>query len=325
MTDAGRKQLIWTLFQRLDAADPAEAAALWQAAMTPDAVFHAVHPMNDLAGAEGLMTGLVGPLRHAIPDLQRRTYALMAGRFKDADWVCAMGVFEGTMTGPWLGIPATDGLVNLRFGEFYRIEGDRIAEVYAVHDLIDLMRQAGINPLPASPAGVSDIFPAPITQDGVRFDPASRAETDASLALVEAMIFGLHKFADGDLKRMGMEQYWSPTMLWYGPGGIGSNRGVAGFQRYHQQPFLTAFPDRVGGNHKARFADGAYVASTGWPSITANHAGPWLGVPGTGRQITMRVMDWWRREGDALKENWVFIDVPHVLLQSGYDIFGDLK
>ena len=129
MTDADRKRLIWTLFQRLDAANPVEAAALWRAAMTPDAVFHAVHPMNDLTGAEGLMAGLVGPLRDAIPDLQRRPYALMAGRFKDADWVCAMGVFEGTMTGPWLGIPATDGLVNLRFGEFYRIEGDRIAEV----------------------------------------------------------------------------------------------------------------------------------------------------------------------------------------------------
>ena len=221
MTDADRKRLIWTLFQRLDAANPVEAAALWRAATTPDAVFHAVHPMNDLTGAEGLMAGLVGPLRDAIPDLQRRPYALMAGRFKDADWVCAMGVFEGTMTGPWLGIPATDGLVNLRFGEFYRIEGDRIAEVYAIHDLIDLMRQAGINPLPASPAGVPDIFPAPITQDGVRFDPALHAETDASLALVEAMIFGLHKFAEGDLKRMGMEQYWSPNMLWFGPGGIG--------------------------------------------------------------------------------------------------------
>ena len=324
MTDADRKRLIWKLFQRLDAADPIEAAALWRAALTPDAVFHAVHPMNELQGAEGLIAGLVGPLRAAIPDLQRRTYALMAGRFKDADWVCALGVIEGTMTGPWLGIPATDGLVNMRFGEFYRIEGDQIAEVFAIHDLIDLMRQAGISPLPALPAGVPDIFPAPITQDGVRFDPAPHSETEASLALVEALIFGLHKYVEGDLKRMGMEQDWSPNMLWYGPGGIGSNRGVTGFQRYHQKPFLTAFPDRVGGNHKARFADGTYVASTGWPSITATHAGPWLGVPGTGRQITMRVMDWWRREGDVLKENWVFIDVPHVMLQSGHDIFGEL-
>ena len=31
------------------------------------------------------------------------------------------------------------------------------------------------------------------------------------------------------------------------------------------------------------------------------------------------------RRGDALKENWVFIDVPHVMLQSGFDVFGDLK
>jgi len=324
MNDADRKRLIWNLFQRLDAAGPDEANALWRAALTSDAVFHAVHPMNDLTGAEALITGLVAPLRSAIPDMQRRTFSLMAGHFKGADWVCALGVLEGTMTGSWLGIPPTGGLVNLRFGEFYRLEGDQIAEVYAIHDLIDLMRQAGINPLPGAPAGVADIFPAPATQDGVRFDPAPQVQTDASLALVEAMIGGLHRFADGDMKRMGMEAYWSPTMLWYGPGGIGSNRGVSGFQRYHQKPFLTAFPDRVGGNHKARFADGSYVASTGWPSITATHIGPWLGVAGTGQPITMRVMDWWRREDDVLKENWVFIDVPHVLLQSGYDVFGQL-
>ena len=33
----------------------------------------------------------------------------------------------------------------------------------------------------------------------------------------------------------------------------------------------------------------------------------------------MRVCDWWRRENQSLVENWVFVDVPHALLQLGYD------
>jgi len=34
--------------------------------------------------------------------------------------------------------------------------------------------------------------------------------------------------------------------------------------------------------------------------------------------------NWWRREGDLLIENWVFVDIPHVLLQMGYDLFANM-
>ena len=34
--------------------------------------------------------------------------------------------------------------------------------------------------------------------------------------------------------------------------------------------------------------------------------------------------DWWRREGDLLIENWVFVDISHVLLQMGYDLFANM-
>jgi hypothetical protein len=38
----------------------------------------------------------------------------------------------------------------------------------------------------------------------------------------------------------------------------------------------------------------------------------------------MRVADWWRREGDVLRENWVLIDLPNLLLQMDVDLFGRL-
>ena len=49
-----------------------------------------------------------------------------------------------------------------------------------------------------------------------------------------------------------------------------------------------------------------------------------LGQPATGERLFMRVCDWWRREGDLLVENWVFVDIPHVLMQMGYDLFAQM-
>jgi hypothetical protein len=36
-------------------------------------------------------------------------------------------------------------------------------------------------------------------------------------------------------------------------------------------------------------------------------------------------MDFWRREGDFLSENWVFIDMIDLLQQFGIDVFAGLE
>ena len=144
------------------------------------------------------------------------------------------------------------------------------------------------------------------------------------MQLVLAMVAGLFAFDGKNLDSMGMPRFWHPDMMWYGPCGIGSTRGVGGFQRHHQAPFLHAFPDRRGNGHRARLAEGPFVASTGWPSVVATHAGDYLGVAATGQRIGMRVMDWWRHDGRLLTENWVLIDLPHLMLQMGVDLLAPL-
>jgi hypothetical protein len=68
------------------------------------------------------------------------------------------------------------------------------------------------------------------------------------------------------------------------------------------------------------------VASSGWPSIRATHSGgDWLGLAPTGKPVTMRVMDFWRREGERLAENWVFVDVIDLLHQLGVDVFARMR
>ena len=83
-------------------------------------------------------------------------------------------------------------------------------------------------------------------------------------------------------------------MLWYGPGGIGANFQWSGFEKDHRAPFLIAFPDRVGGNHVCRIADGNYAAVCGWPSMKMTHKGDYLGVKATNKALTLRVMDFYR-------------------------------
>jgi hypothetical protein len=46
-----------------------------------------------------------------------------------------------------------------------------------------------------------------------------------------SMIRGLFDFDGVNLSSMGMERFWHPNMMWYGPCGIGSTRTIAGFQK----------------------------------------------------------------------------------------------
>ncbi|MEM7711546.1 MAG: ester cyclase [Pseudomonadota bacterium] len=53
--------------------------------------------------------------------------------------------------------------------------------------------------------------------------------------------------------------------------------------------------------------------------------GGWLGVPPTGAEITMRSLDFWRVEGDLIRENWVLVDLLHVYDQLGTDVLARMR
>jgi predicted ester cyclase len=120
----------------------------------------------------------------------------------------------------------------------------------------------------------------------------------------------------------GQEAYWSEDMVWYGPAGIGTKRGLKDFQENHQRPFLHAFPDKSAFD-EIRFGEGEWVAATGYQ--TATHLGEYLGIPASGKPVKIRYMDIWRAENDKLVENWVLIDLLDFLEQLGYNTKNVLK
>lgn len=297
-----------------------DAAALDR--LTDDHLLHAFLPVGSVVGRATYAADLLAPLAAAFPRGEERVDIRLAGTYNGGEWVATSGHIAGLFEAPLFGIPATGRVAFVRFGRFERHVAGRIAETLVLIDLPALMMQAGCWPL-ARAMGPHVIAPGPVTRDGVVQADAPGGEQ--SLGLVEAMIGGLMTF-DGTLRSMGMRGYWVEDFWWFGPAPIGNFRGHADYERGHQLPFLTAFPDRVGGNHRARIGEGMYVASTGWPSITATHAGGgWIGLAPTGRAITIRVMDFWRRDGDRLAENWVMIDIPELLQQMGVDVFERMR
>lgn len=327
MVSPNARRAMFEALRALAAAPLSDLPAAARAVFAPDAAYLAAHPVNQMNGVDEIVDRYLAPLKSAFPDLARRDDIFMGGTWKGGDWISATGCYYGVQRSDWLGLRPTDAWVSLRYGEFYRLGADgKVVDVYAMIDMVDLFRQLGVNPCRPG-LGVEGLWPGPQAQDGLRLSPAPEAETTASLDLVQAMIFqGMHGFDGVDHDTMHFERYFTETMMWYGPGGTGTTRGLDGFMRHHEIPFNEAWPDFKGGDHKARFADGPYVCSTGWPSIRATHTGgDWMGLAPTGKAFEMRVMDWWRRDGALLSENWVFIDVPHTFMQFGRDLLGEAR
>jgi predicted ester cyclase len=308
----------------LAAAQEGDLAAHLAAMTASPCRWEVARPVGTLEGADAVAAQWLRPLRAALPGAMRRDDIVMGGESRTGSgrWLATLGHYVGNFEAPLFGIPPSGKLVFLRCGEFYRLENERIVEARILPDLPDLMRQAG-HPVWPKLLGTEMLFPAPASHDGVL--PDQPARSDASAALVEAMLADLRVFDPAGFESRGQTGpggYWHRDMLWYGPAGIGANFTYAGFQRDHRVPFLTAFPDRVGGNHFARFGDGDYVCSGGWPSMTMTHRGDYLGTPATGRAMTCRVMDFWRVQDGTIRENWVLLDLIDLFAQMGVDLLA---
>ena len=302
------------------AADDAAAQHAFQTCFSPQCAFYFSHPANRPADA---WTEVYLPLRAALQHAQRRDEIFITGdnrREVGGTWIASFTHYVGTFSGALWGIAPSNRLAFLRSGEFYRVADNQIVEARIILDLPDLMRQAGRDPF-GGLLGTEMLFPGPATHDGI-LPPGDGSQ---SLDLIEAMLGDLHVYdpKTGTSKgQTGKDGYWADDMLWYGPGGIGSNYRWDGFVKDHRAPFLAAFPDRKGGNHYARIGQGNYAAISGWPSMTMTHKGPYLGVEPTGKDLTLRVMDFYRCANGQIAENWVMLDYMDLFHQMGVDLIA---
>ncbi|MGR3493218.1 MAG: ester cyclase, partial [Shimia sp.] len=296
--------------------------------LTPDATVRMAHPMGEMTGPDPLWETCYAPLLDAMPDLERRDWIVMSGRTEHGgDWIGCGGHYVGTFVGPWLDIPPTGHLAHMRFHEFYRIENGCCVEIQALWDIPELMMQAGAWPMAPS-LGREMYVPGPAPQDGL--GPHDPATADASCQHIVDMLTAMKRHPrEGGPDVMEMPRFWHPRMNWYGPAGIGTGRGIAGFRNWHQIPFLAGMPDR--GQYLDEivyhfFGAGDYVGVTGWPNMiqTVTHAG-WMGIAPAGKRITMKSLDFWRLEDGLIRENWVLVDLLDAYRQLGVDVLARMR
>ncbi len=301
-------------------------------------LWRGMHPFYEQHSAKATTDVFWLPLREAFAPLQRRTDVFLAGNNalhdkdpgennEDQIWVCSMGHFFGLFDKPWLGVPPTGKMVFLRYAEFNCVQDGKIVESAFFCDVISIMQQAGQYPLPPQ-TGAFFMHPGPRTHDGLLFTEKDPAEGIKTLAVLEEMVADLHMLNETGNDNCPPEllaRTWNDDMIWYGPAGIGATYTIPRYQKQHQYPFRENLKDKVFNGHIARFAEGNYACFFGWANLSNTATGGFLGMTGNDTKAEMRVVDVYRREGDKLAENWVFIDLLHYLSMQGLDVLERMR
>ncbi len=333
-----KRRLYGLLYELMSKKDEKLLSSLYR----EDVHWRGSHPLNEKRGLPEVLSGVYAGLWRSFPDLERRDMIVLGGSTEGRDYVACVGCYSGTFCHSWLTIPPTGKTTSIRYGEVYALDSEgRIVQSSCLWDILDVMRQSGFCPLALS-LGSEGVWYGPITGDGLVLYETDEEEGRESLR----QTLGMHEAlaSHDDEKSMTVESfldsaqkaYWHEHMMWYGPSGIGTTRGLEGFVRGHQLPFRKAFPNRLGGKqwdsvaekkekygggHYVSFGDGHYSVTGGWPSVLAEHkGGGFMGLPPSGREVTMRVMDFYLHHEGKIRENWVPLDVLDLLLQMGVDV-----
>lgn len=326
MTLQTAKDSVLAYIKAFDKSTPATLQETLKAHTHADYLWRGVHPFNEINTPAQVITDVWAPLRESFSGLHRRMDFFFGGENasgRDAEvWVLNAGQLMGLFDENWIGIPSTGRLTTLRYAEFHSVRNGKITESALFLDILYVMKQAGVYPLPPM-TGAPDIFPGPRTQDGLKFAPQNELEGKKTLDLVNRMIDDLTMLNEEGLDDCPpdlLAKTWHDDMAWYGSAGIGATYTIPRYQEHHQFPFRKNLADKVFNGHVARAAEGNYCGFFGWPNLNNRNKGGFLGLPESNVHAPMRVVDLYRRDGDKLAENWVYFDFLHYLMTQGLDV-----
>lgn len=317
------KALVRRMYAEMEAAGAQGVAAVLGQYLTPDCLWRGFHPFHEQTGAQSIAAQFWEPLMTSLKRMQRREDVFFAGRNQidgfESTWVVSMGHLMGLLDADWIGIPATGKIAMLRYCEFSKVENGKISEQAMFFDIPHLMMQANVNPF-GPETGQMLVQPGPRTHDGLCFEAHDPDEAAETLAAINRMVEDISGWSMPMTLEEELARTWHDDMIWWGPAGIGASYTIERYAKQHSGPFREAFQTRVFNGHIAKLAEGNYGGFFGWPNLTLEHKGGFMGMPATGKPGDMRVIDIYRRDGDKLAENWIFIDILHFWNMQGVDI-----
>jgi steroid delta-isomerase-like uncharacterized protein len=239
----------------------------------------------------------------AFPDLTATVEDVVA----EGDRVALRLTARGTHTGPLMGLPPTGKPVSFLGMEFFHIRDGKIVESWGQFDALSLLQQLGAVPgppaAPDQPAG----GPPPPPTPGNNGEPVASSEAHKAL---------VRRYVDELLNRQRFEeaeQLLAPDFVGHFPGVPGPVRGVAGWKQLFDG-FLAAFPD-YRETVDDLVADGHRVAAR--IAFGGTHRGDLIGLPPTGKPVTVTGMAILRIAGGRIAEQWAAVDMLGLLQQLG--------
>lgn len=328
-TISNAKAVVRDYYSALESAQTSDdMRTVMQGATASTYLWRGFFPFGEMHSCDQLVDRFWAPFRKAITSMQRREDIFFAGANSLKDdggvWVVSMGHLMGLFDQPWLGIRPTGKMVMLRYCEFNFVLDGKIAQTAFYFDIPHLMAQADQYPF-APQTGVHMVQPGPQTHDGLLYHDAPEEDGKATLAAINAMISDLGQWNSGLSLEDELRRTWHEDMIWWGPTGIGATYTIERYAKQHSGPFRAAFSERSSTGHVARVAEGHFGGFFGWPNFTARHDGGFMGLPASKDKVDFYVIDLYRRDGDKLAENWIFIDLLSLFHQQGVDVLGRLE
>ena len=294
--------------------------------------FLGFYPVNELNGRAAIGEGFLEPYLEAFPDARKHSHFLFGGESDGQDWVVIAGNLVGNFNQEWLGIPPTNQATWVRFVEFLEFQGGKVIRSAMLIDLLSLLRQAGYSFVNALAPEI--VTPGPETNDGVILGESDPLESMASRKMCEAAIGRgavMLRRAEttaipDDIALLIMRLNWHEDMMWYGPGGAGSTKGIHDFLACWELPWELTMTEVKNGDQLALVAEDKYVCWGGFPSVFAKHTGSEvLETPNSGKTISIRNANIFSCEGEYILAHWCLFDMADLLNQLGVDVLKQVR
>ena len=324
------KKIVLDYYKSLDTAQGDDITKVLKKYISEDYIWRGFHPFNEITDTKEVSEIFWQPFRHAFKNIQRRMDIFIAGKNQidgfESVWVVSMGHLMGLFDNEWLGIAPSRKMALLRYCEFNKVVNGKITETAMFFDIPHVMLQVGLNPFPPQ-TGAHLVQPGPMTHEGLLFEEQNIEEGEKTLASINFMIEDIKGWKHtGKISLVDeLRASWNEDMIWWGPAGIGSSYTIERYAEQHSGPFRASFKNRISNGHLCKLAEGNFGGFFGWPNLTLTPTGGFMGMPASEKPGDMRVIDMYRREGDKLSENWIFIDLLHFWNQQGVDILDRMK
>ncbi len=303
MTDLqAEKKLVLDYFNEIDSCNIDSLSEVISKYASEDFSMKCTHPFNELGSIDLVANNLWKPIKDSFSPIQRRLDIFYAGINSPN--------YKSTL---------------LRFAEFYKVENNKITEGAIFLDVMNLMQQLGLSIIPES-TGLVCVTPGPMNHKGLKFDISNESESQKTLDLIHRMRDRLVKGSKMQSYKEELELDWHNDMIWWGPGGIGASYTIDGYQKGHTKPFQDGLEFVRFNGHILSSSEDDLGGWFGWPNLIMKPKGEYLGLTNASDiESEMRVVDLYRRDGEKLAENWIFIDHLHFLKKLGVDLLERAK